>query len=153
MHMSVRTGTIATLVITAALIAGAGITLGRLSVGTHAAHGRGYQSGLDDGYFNGLRVGEAQGRREGRVLQEGSSLSAPDRQEAKDAFNAGYAAGANYAFAGYDGGWALAAPYVVTLEQGNGDITYRIASRTQLEVGVAYYLCPTGHGVCHRPRP
>ncbi len=150
--MSVRSGKIARLVISAALIGGAGLVLGRVTVDTHAAYERGYRSGLYDGYFDGLPVGEAQGRREGRALQEGSSLPATDRQEAKDAFNAGYAAGANDAFAGYDGGWALSAPYVVTLEAGHGDITYRIASRTPLEVGVAYFLCPTGHGLCQQPR-
>jgi hypothetical protein len=150
--MSVRLGTIAGLVASAALIAGAGITLGRVSADTDAARGRGYQAGLRDGYFNGLPVGEAQGRREGRALQEGSSLPATDRRAAKHAFDAGYAAGANDAFAGYDGGWALSAPYLVTLERGRGDITYRIASRAPLEAGVAYYRCPRGHGFCQRPR-
>ena len=151
--MSVRTGTIARLVIAAVLIAGAGFMLGRVSVvDTHATYERGYRSGLYDGYFNGLPVGEAQGRREGRALQEGVSLPASERQEAKHAFNAGYAAGANDAFSGYDGGWELSAPYVVTLERGGADITYRIASRAPLETGVAYYLCPTGHGLCQHPR-
>jgi hypothetical protein len=152
MLMSVRMGSIARLVIAAVLVAGAGITLGRISVDTHATRERGYQSGLYDGYFKGLPVGEAQGRREGRTLQEGISLPASDRQAAKDAFNAGYAAGANDAFAGYDGGWELSAPYVVTLEQGDSDITYRIASRAPMEPGVAYFLCPTGHGLCQHPR-
>jgi hypothetical protein len=152
MLMSVRIGTIVSLVISAALIAGAGITLGRISVGTHAARERGYQSGLSDGYFNGLPVGEAQGRREGRALQEGSSLPATDRHVARDAFNAGYAAGADDAFAGYDGGWALSAPYLVTVVRGKGDVTYRIASRVPIEVGVVYYLCPAGHRVCQQPR-
>lgn len=143
-----RTRAVASLVIAAALLAGAGVTLGRASVDTHAARERGYQAGLDDGYFDGLPVGEAQGRREGRALQEGSSLPAGDRRATKDAFNAGYAAGANDAFAGYDGGWRLSAPYVVTLEQGRGDITYRIASRVPLKVGVAYHRCGTGHDFC-----
>jgi hypothetical protein len=150
--MSVRISKIASLVISAALIAGAGIALGRVSVSTHAARERGYQSGLYDGYFNGLPVGEAQGRREGRALQEGSSLSATDRQKAKAAFNAGYAAGANDAFAGYDGGWSVSAPYVVTLGRGHGDITYRIVSRVPMDAGIAYYLCPTGHGLCQHSR-
>ena len=152
MLMSIRIGTSVSLVIAGVLIAGVGITLGRASVDTREARERAHQSGLDDGYFNGLPVGEAQGRREGRALQEGASLPATDRQEAKDAFNAGYAAGADDVFAGYDGGWTLSAPYLVTLERGSGDITYRIASRTPLEVGVTYYLCSTGHRLCEQPR-
>ena len=150
--MSVRIRTIAVLVVSAALVAGAGVLLGRAGVDTHAARERGYRSGLYDGYFDGLPVGEAQGRREGRVLQEGSTLPPGDRQAAEDAFDAGYAAGANDAFAGYDGGWALSTPYVVTLARGHGGITYRIATRVPLEAGVAYYVCPTGHGLCHRSR-
>ena len=34
---------------------------------------------------------------------------------AKAAFDAGYRAGANSAFAGYDGGWSLGEPYVIVL--------------------------------------
>ena len=150
--MSVRIGTIAGLVVAAALVAGAGIVVGRVTVDTHAAHESGYRSGLYDGYFDGLPVGEAQGRREGRALQEGSSVPAAGRRQATDAFNAGYAAGANDAFAGYDGGWAPSSPYVVSVGRGRGDISYRIASRVPLEAGVAYFLCPTGHGLCQGAR-
>ena len=151
--MGVQVGTIARLVVAAALVAGAGILVGRATVDTHVAHERGYQSGLYDGYFDGLPVGEAQGRREGRALQEGSSLPAADRQAAADAFNAGYAAGANDVFAGYDGGWALSTPYVVTVRRGQGGISYRIAARALYEDGVAYFPCPAGHGLCQRPQP
>jgi hypothetical protein len=151
--MGVRIGTIARLVVLAALVAGAGILVGRATVDTHGAHERGYRAGLYDGYFDGLPVGEAQGRREGRALQAGSSLPSAGRHAAADAFNAGYAAGANDVFAGYDGGWALSTPYVVTVGRGRGDIVYRIASRTPFEVGVTYFLCPTGHRLCQRPRP
>ena len=45
------------------------------------------------------------------------------------AFDAGYAAGANDVFGGFDGGWSLAEPYVVTLARGSGAVTYRIDSR------------------------
>ena len=150
--MGVRIGAVAAVVVSTALVAGAGVVVGRDSVDTQGARERGYRSGRYDGYFDALPVGEAQGRREGRALQEGISLPAADRQVAKHAFDAGYAAGANDAFAGYDGGWALEAPYVVTLARAHGDITYRIASRVPLEAGVAYYLCPSGHGLCHQRR-
>ena len=151
--MSERIGTIARWVVSAALVAGVGILVGRATVDTHEAHDRGYRSGLYDGYFDGLPVGEAQGRREGRVLQEGSSLPAAGRHVATDAFDAGYAAGANDVFAGYDGGWAQSTPYVVTVRRTQGDIGYRIASRVPLEAGVTYFLCSTGHRLCQRPRP
>jgi hypothetical protein len=61
------------------------------------------------------------GLRDGRALQV-----APD---ARDAFEAGYAAGANDVFSGYDGGWDYDRPYVITLEKGENGITYRISSR------------------------
>ena len=45
------------------------------------------------------------------------------------AFAAGYAAGANDVFAGFDGGWSLSQPYVNALARGSGGVTYRIDSR------------------------
>jgi hypothetical protein len=47
-------------------------------------------------------------------------------------YDAGYRAGREAAFAGYDGGWAYGVPYVITLQRGSPGITYRIASRKQL---------------------
>ena len=41
----------------------------------------------------------------------------------------GYAAGANDVFGGFDGGWSLSEPYVITLARGSGAVTYRIDSR------------------------
>jgi hypothetical protein len=102
-------------------------------------------------YFDGLRVGEAQGRQEGRVLQEGASLPAQARRRVAAAFDDGYAAGANDAFAGYDGGWTLGAPYIVTLEAGQGRIVYRIRDRTAMAPGLDYRVC-AGSQVCSRRR-
>jgi hypothetical protein len=45
------------------------------------------------------------------------------------AYDAGYAAGANAVFGGFDGGWSLSEPYVITLARGSGAVTYRIDSR------------------------
>ena len=47
-------------------------------------------------------------------------------------YNAGYLAGREAAFAGYDGGWAYDVPYVITVRRGGPGITYRIASRKPL---------------------
>jgi uncharacterized membrane protein len=47
-------------------------------------------------------------------------------------YDAGYRAGREAAFAGYDGGWAYGVPYVITLQRGGSGITYRIASRKPL---------------------
>jgi len=110
------------------------------------------ESARSDDYFDGLRVGEAQGRQEGRALQEGASLPRDSQQPVTDAFNAGYAAGTNDAFAGYDGGWALAVPYVITVEEGSGQIVYRISSRTPIATNVNYYLCANGHDICQERR-
>lgn len=52
-------------------------------------------------------------------------------------YNAGYLAGREAAFAGYDGGWAYGVPYEITVQRGGPGVTYRIASRKQLSAGPA----------------
>lgn len=103
-------------------------------------------------YFDGLRVGEAQGRELGRALQAGSELPPHEQDVARDAFKSGYAAGANDVFAGYDGGWTFNAPWIITLEHGDSRIDYRIRDRTPIQPGIAYFLCPDGHTLCHAHR-
>jgi hypothetical protein len=95
-------------------IAAASFALGRASVDSDEAAG--------------LRAGRAAGIREGRALQQ----PVPARQ----AFRAGYVAGANDAFGGFDGGWALGTPYRVTLERGDDGVTYRIKDRSKLQPGL-----------------
>ena len=63
-------------------------------------------------------------RRAGRCRPRAPRLGAP-----RAAFDAGYAAGANDVFGGFDGGWSLSEPYVITLARGSGAVTYRIDSR------------------------
>lgn len=79
----------------------------------------------DDGHAAGLREGHAAGVAEGRALQLGTSVPRGTRQ----AFEAGYAAGANDVFGGFDGGWSLGTPYLIIVRKGSGPITYRIDSR------------------------
>jgi hypothetical protein len=150
--MSARIAKFAALVVVAVLIVAGSILIGRATVDDHAAHEKGYQSGLNDGYFKGLPVGEAQGRQEGRSLQEGNALPAADSQPVQDAFNAGYTAGTTDAFAGYDGGWDFSTPYVVSIQAGSGAIVYRIDTREPVQADVNYYLCPDRHDLCQEPR-
>lgn len=96
------------------------------------------------GYIAGFQDGAAQGRMEGRALQE-----SPDSSAARAVFLDGYAAGADDVFAGYDGGWALSQPYVVTLKRAQSPVTYRIASRVPMVEGVTYVRC--GDNVCEGP--
>lgn len=103
-------------------------------------------------YLDGLLAGQAQGREEGRALEIGATLPADEQAAIQAAFKAGYSAGANDAFTGYDGGWVMALPYVVMLVPGAGPITYRIASRTPFEPGIAYFLCPDGRTLCEAPQ-
>ncbi len=142
--------------ILALAVAGGLFALGRATVDRDAARADGYRAGQSagqsDGYFAGLRVGEARGRQEGRAQQAEASAPNGSGKSVADAFNAGYTAGTNDAFAGYDGGWALSAPYVVTLQPGDGRIVYRISSRTALERNVNYFLCPNGRELCQEPR-
>ncbi|MEN3303885.1 MAG: hypothetical protein V7603_87, partial [Micromonosporaceae bacterium] len=102
------------------------------------------------GYAEGLRDGRAQGVQEGRALGQTQPLPAQSRDAARAAFDAGYVAGANDVFGGYDGGWSPGVPYLVTLGHPGGPIGYRILSRTEMVPGVSYYLCPDGRSVCRR---
>lgn len=135
-----------TVLVAGLLVAAAAFALGRWAAPSGSQHGT-----LRD-YLAGLRAGEAQGRMDGRAIQEGAALSPGDRRPVHDAFEAGYVAGLNDAFAGYDGGWSVHVPWIVTLQPGSGQVVYRIQDRTQLEPGVAYYLCPDGHTLCHSRR-
>jgi hypothetical protein len=69
---------------------------------------------------------------EAEGLAEGRALQVPFQGGRRAAFRAGYAAGANDVFGGYDGGWYLGQPYVITLAKGHGPVAYRIDSRRQL---------------------
>lgn len=130
------------------LVAGAGLfLLGRVTAPTPTP-----RTPSVGGYIAGLRDGAAQGREVGRALQVGAQLPAGDRHIARDAFRAGYAAGANDVFAGYDGGWTFGVPWLVTLTRGGPDISYRIRQRTPVEPGVSYFLCPDHRSLCHEPR-
>jgi hypothetical protein len=132
-------------IVFAAVLAGAGlVALGRATVDTGAAHDRGYAAGRTDGEADGIRVG--------RALTATQSLPPDARAAARDAYDAGYTAGANDAFNGYDGGWDTSAPYVVVLAPAGNGVTYRIASRVELRGGIDYYLCPDSPALCQAPR-
>jgi hypothetical protein len=99
-----------------AVVAGAALAAGGFALGRATA---------DAGHDAGVRAGRAAGVEEGRALQA-TGASPPG---ARAAFEAGYAAGANDVFGGFDGGWSLSEPYVITLARGSGAVTYRIDSR------------------------
>ena len=106
-------------------LAGGAFALGRTSVDTDAPQGSAAtERARAQGRAAGLREGRAVGVREGRALQ----VPATGRR----AFEAGYVAGANDVFGGFDGGWALETPYVVTIARGSDGITYRLDSRRPL---------------------
>ena len=63
----------------------------------------------DAAYNRGLYAGQAEGVRYGRGLQSSLALGT----DARRAFDAGYVAGENDAFGGYDGGWEAGLPYVI----------------------------------------
>jgi hypothetical protein len=137
----------------AGLIAAAAlIMVGRLSVDTSPAHQRATPADQSDEYFDGLQVGEVQGRKLGRALQVGAELPAHLRKPARAAFEAGYTAGTNDVFAGYDGGWSTGVPYIITLANGAGQVEYRIKTREPIKPNVNYYLCADGHTLCQQPR-
>jgi hypothetical protein len=122
-------------------VAGGAFAVGRESADRDGARAEGRQAGLREGRAVGLLQGRALGRavglrdgaaagvREGRILEAGRSAPRGSRNAARRAFAAGYTAGANDVFGGFDGGWSLSTPYVITLRRGSGAITYRIDTR------------------------
>jgi hypothetical protein len=87
----------------------------------------------DSDYSTGFRNGWSVGIEEGRAAQVALPLPVASRTVARNAFEAGYREGADDVFGGYDGGWDLSRPYVITLVAGHSGITYRIATRDRLE--------------------
>ena len=102
-------------------LAGGAFALGRVTADTGESGAEGRAAGEANARAAGLREGRAQGVQEGRALQ----IPAGGRR----AFRAGYVAGANDVFGGFDGGWTFRSPYVITLGHGSGGVTYRIDSR------------------------
>ena len=131
--MRMRTGLAVALLV---LVGAGAFWVGRATADRPAPADRGYAAGHADGLL------------EGRAEQATLNLPATD----KAVFDSGYAAGAADVFAGYDGGWDRDTPYIIVLAPGGAAITYRVESRTRLDPGVDYYLCPDGHTLCHRPR-
>jgi hypothetical protein len=103
------------------------------------------------GYLSGLRQGESRGIAEGRALQLSEAAPKGSRDAVRSAFDSGYSAGANNAFGGYDGGWYVSTPYIITLVKGSGPITYDLSSRTLMRTGIDYYLCPHARTICQQP--
>ena len=126
--------------------------LGRATAGTGAARDDGYRTGYGAGHADGVSQGHADGLREGRELQVPLNLPGDAQAAAKAAYDAGYVAGANDLFAGYDGGWGLNEPYVIELVPGANGITYRIRARTAVQPDTNYHLCPPATSLCHEPR-
>jgi hypothetical protein len=139
------------LVLVAVAVAAGLIALGRGTAGTAAARSDGYRQGRSAGYADGVRDGTAAGLRQGRASQVPLALPSGLQDAAKAAFDAGYAAGANDVFGGYDGGWDMDSPYVVVLTPAGNGIVYRIRSRTPLKRGVNYHLCPNSTALCQEP--
>ena len=108
-------------------VAGAAFALGRTSAPDDDSSAAGSEARAA-----GLREGRAAGLSEGRALQASESAPAGSHGAVRRAFAAGYTAGANDVFGGFDGGWSLSAPYVITLRRGSGAVTYRIDSRRPL---------------------
>jgi len=91
----------------AVLAVGTAFLAGRLT-GPHQVSSRISDAG--SAYASGVGAGEALGVREGRALQEGAALPPDVQRPVKDAFDAGYVAGINDVFSGYDGGWLTGVP-------------------------------------------
>ena len=108
------------------------VAVAAVAAGLFAA-GRATAPSGDSDYSTGFRNGWSVGIEEGRASQVALPLPVASRTVARNAFEAGYREGADDVFGGYDGGWDVSSPYVITLAPGNAGITYRIATRERLE--------------------
>jgi hypothetical protein len=113
------------------IVAALGLLLAGFCVGRQTIPNRAVPAGRGDSYTEGLTTGRAAGLAEGRALQFGAALPAADRPNAQAQFRAGYRAGAEDVFAGYDGGWAIGRAYVIVLSPGVDGLTYRISQREE----------------------
>ncbi|MET0477402.1 MAG: hypothetical protein ABW222_05535 [Actinomycetota bacterium] len=136
-----------------AILAALGLVgLGRATAANPGARTRAYHDGALAGYADGFGDGRAEGLQEGRALAVAAASPPGTRDRVKAAFDAGYRAGADSAFGGYDGGWSLGEPYVIVLAKGGNGITYRIAARILARDGVDYHRCPPPTSICQQPR-
>ena len=147
-----RSRTVA-LALAAVAVAAGLVAAGRFSAGAGSARSDGFQAGHQAGYTEGVHDGRNAGVQEGRALQAPLNLPSDAQDAARAQFNAGYVAGANDVFDGYDGGWGLDTPYVVVLSPAGNGVTYRIQSRVTLQPDVNYHLCPhSATTLCQEPR-
>ena len=143
-----------TMVRSAWCLLGLGVAAGIFAAGRGTAgdhHDGDYRTGWIAGHTEGLTEGRADGLQESRAEQETGALPPAIRDAAKAAFGDGYRADENDVFAGYDGGWSYATPYLITLEPGGHGVTYRIASRVPLQQGAEHDLCRRSADLCRRP--
>ena len=77
-----------------------------------------------------------------------ASVDRPPAPSTRGGFAAGYRAGREDAFSGFDGGWSYGTPYIVTLRRGGPGVTYRFARRWPMLPLRTYRTC--GRGVCSR---
>jgi hypothetical protein len=124
------------LVLVAAL--SAAFVLGRQTALAPSRSAAGSTSGSTAGpvpggtYADGLQAGHLAGLADGRAQQVGAELPASQRADVVAQFRAGYRAGADDVFSGYDGGWLLAHRYVIVLGPGLNGEAYRITHREDL---------------------
>ena len=136
-----------------AIIAALGLVCqGRATAANPGARTRADHDGALAGYAAGFGDGRAEGLQEGQALAVTAASPPGTRGRVKAAFDAGYRAGADSAFGGYDGGWSLGEPYVIVLAKGGNSITYRIAARILARDGVDYHRCPPPASICQQPR-
>ncbi len=86
----------------------------------------------DRDYAGGLKAGRAAGLAAGREQQAAVGLPGAGKNDARAQFRAGYRAGADDIFDGYDGGWVLGHRYAVVLGPGVAGADYRIIRREEL---------------------
>ena len=86
----------------------------------------------------------------GRATARSRAAPAAAARPHPGSYDDGYDAGWEDAFSGYDGGWVLGDPYVVTLRRGGPGLTYRFARRWPLLPGREYRSCDQDI-ICSRP--
>lgn len=98
-----------------------------------------YAAGAKSGTAAGTKAGQAQGQKEGEAkgTEKGKQQGVAE----------GTADGAAAALGNFSS-WSTSTPYVITMDQGSGDVPYSVASRTLMQPDTFYKICASGTGVC-----
>lgn len=105
------------------------------------------QDGYNEIYNAGAASGAAAGKKAGQAQGQKSGEAEGTEKGKQQGVAEGTADGAAAALGNFSN-WSTTTPYVITMDQGSGDVPYTVASRTLMQPDTFYKICASGSGVC-----